>query len=327
MTGSRPPAPAAPGRRRRPSSRATPSASVERCLRLLEPALDHRVERVDVLVRLEVGEDVGGGIAAVAAARTSDADAQPQELRRAELLRDRAQSVVAREPAAEADLQAARFEVELVVYHEDRAGLELEEASRGGDGLPGEVHVRLRLQQRDAGVSEPHFYEPAAELRAPRAAVPAYELVHDEPADVVAVARVLAPGVAESRDEQVERRGALAPAPEERHLALGRAGLAGLAAVRLALGRRRGLALGGNLALGQLALFAFLDLDLGLLEARRDRQRRDHGVGVVEEGDSGLPREVGDAERVADRHSAHVEVDVLGNLHRQGLDVDLARDL
>ena len=44
-------------------------------------------------------------------------------------------------------------------------------------------------------------------------AVPARELVGDEIADVVAVARVLAPGVPEPDDEQVERR-PLAAGPE-----------------------------------------------------------------------------------------------------------------
>ena len=44
-------------------------------------------------------------------------------------------------------------------------------------------------------------------------AVPARKLVGDEIADVVAVARVLAPGVPEPDDEQVERR-PLAAGPE-----------------------------------------------------------------------------------------------------------------
>ena len=37
------------------------------------------------------------------------------------------------------------------------------------------------------------------------------ELLDDHPADVVTIAGVLATGIPETRDEQVERRGALAP--------------------------------------------------------------------------------------------------------------------
>ena len=55
--------------------------------------------------------------------------------------------------------------------------------------------------------------QPAVELRPPLAVVPPRELVDDEPADVVPVARVLAPGVAEAGDEQVVR-GAVTARPE-----------------------------------------------------------------------------------------------------------------
>ena len=53
----------------------------------------------------------------------------------------------------------------------------------------------------------------SVELGPPRRAVPARELVDDHPADVVPVPRVLAARIAEPDDEQVERRGAFAPAP------------------------------------------------------------------------------------------------------------------
>ena len=46
------------------------------------------------------------------------------------------------------------------------------------------------------------------------AVVPPRELVDDHPADVVPVALVTRAGVAEARDEQVERRGRLAPTEE-----------------------------------------------------------------------------------------------------------------
>src|SRR3954471_8119848 len=60
-----------------------------------------------------------------------------------------------------------------------------------------------------------HLGELSRELAPPGAAVPPCELVGDHVADVVAVPRVLAAGVAEADDEQVERRGAIPPAPRK----------------------------------------------------------------------------------------------------------------
>src|SRR5215218_7447175 len=58
-----------------------------------------RDDRLRVLVRLEVREDEVGERPPVAALRTADADPQPEKLLRPEMLRDRAQAVVPREPA------------------------------------------------------------------------------------------------------------------------------------------------------------------------------------------------------------------------------------
>ena len=69
---------------------------------------------------------------------------------------------------------------------------------------------------------EAELREPAVELRPPGSTVPARELFDDHPADVVAVARVLASRIAETDDEQVERRGPFAPAPRQAHQRSGR---------------------------------------------------------------------------------------------------------
>ena len=80
----------------------------------------------------------------------------------------------------------------------------------------------------------------------------ARQLVDDHVADVVAVARVLATRVAETDDQQVERRGAFAPAPREAQgSALVGGGFAGgfLAALGCSLALGRGLlALGRGLS-------------------------------------------------------------------------------
>src|SRR5581483_3023536 len=209
---------------------------VERLHRLGRPRHDRR----DVLVRLEVGEDVIGEVASVAAPGAADADPEAEEVPGAEVLRDRAQPVVPGEAAAAACLEPARLEVGVVVDDEDRVRLEPVEAGGGADRAARLVHERLRLEQADPVVVDPHEGEPARELLAPGAAVAPGELVDDHVADVVAVARVLAARVAEPGDEQVERRGALASPPRRPHLLPG--GLCGLAALR-----RRRPGLGGRL--------------------------------------------------------------------------------
>ena len=81
--------------------------SVETLLCSLEAVggqrLDHvgraRNDRAGVVLRFEVGEHVVGQITRVAAAGTADADAQAQELLRAELGGDRPEPVVPGEPA------------------------------------------------------------------------------------------------------------------------------------------------------------------------------------------------------------------------------------
>src|SRR5207244_7208710 len=140
--------------------------------------------------------------------------------------------------------EPAEIEVPLVVDDEHVARLQLEERRRGPDRAAGIVHVRLWLQQREPLVAYPHLGHLAREFAAPRAAVPARELVHDHPAGVVAV-----PGVLPARVPQTGH--------QQQELALGRALVAG--GVRLRLRRLAGCTF-GSLALGALfALFAFLE--------------------------------------------------------------------
>ena len=107
----------------------------------------------------------------------------------------------------------AERQVDLVVDDEHRVGLELEELHRGLHGAAGVVHVRLRLQERDLVPVDADLRELPVELAFPRTVVTPRELVDDEPADVVPVARVFAAGIAEAGDEQVVR-GAVATRPQ-----------------------------------------------------------------------------------------------------------------
>ena len=81
-------------------------APVDRALRLLDAfgveLLDRvggaRDESLCVVLRLEVGEDVVRERARIASLRAADPDAQAQEVRRLQVLRDRAQAVVPESP-------------------------------------------------------------------------------------------------------------------------------------------------------------------------------------------------------------------------------------
>ncbi len=119
-------------------------------------------------------------------------------------------------PAA-AGLQSSRLQIHLVVHDEDRVRLELEETHRRTDGPARLVHERLGLQQPDAMTVQSQLRELAGELPLPRRTVPARELLDDHPAHVVAVAGVLATGIPEADDEQLERRGSVASTPREAH--------------------------------------------------------------------------------------------------------------
>ena len=126
------------------------------------------------------------------------------------------------------------------------------------------VHVRVGLEQREAPAVEAHLGEPAAELALERAVVTARELVDDHPADVVPVTLVLAARVSEPDDEQVERRGRLAPTEERQGLLL-------------VVGRRlvRRLAAAAADSCGGLGRERLVRGLLGLGEAARARAARD----------------------------------------------------
>src|SRR5919201_1091406 len=66
--------------------------------------------------------------------------------------------------------------------------------------------------------AEANLRQPAVELPLPGSPVPTRELLQHHPADVVAMAGVLPAGIAETDDEQVERRGSVASTPREAHL-------------------------------------------------------------------------------------------------------------
>ena len=87
-------------------------------------------------------------------------------------------------------------------------------------------------------------------------------------------------------------------------------------ALGLGVGSALGLALDGLLALERLDL-------LGLLDLRRRSQRGDDGLGVVQEPHAFRHDEVRDPQAVPDGHLGDVELEAVGHLHGQRLDVYL----
>ena len=125
--------------------------------------------------------------------------------------------------------------------------------------------------------------------------------------------------VAEPDDEQVERRGVLAPTEERQ----------GLLLVGGSCRRPRSRGLGGDLALSAL-------LALGRLASSASRSARPRGVehvastvscGVVEERHARDGRHVLSRRMSPTLEPAEIDLDVLGDVRRQRLDVQLARDL
>ncbi len=124
---------------------------------------------------------------------------------------------MARKASAFPDLEPAEVEVAFVVDDEHCVRLDLEEARRGADRSARVVHVRLGFEQRHLVSVHTDLGELAGELALPRAVVPTRELVHDHPANVVPVVRVLPTGIAEPDDEQVQRRPRVVSAEAKTH--------------------------------------------------------------------------------------------------------------
>ena len=298
--------PAGQVRRALPSGR---SPSVEAALRLLETVRDERLDgvrragddRCGVVLGRERREDEVGDVARVAATRAADADPQPEELGRAEPARDRAQAVVAGEPAAEPGLQPADVEIDLVVDDEQARRAAPCRTRRAGCDASGRSRSCTSPASSSArrAPADAHLREVAAELALERAVVPTRELVDDHEADVVAVALVPRPGFP---SPTTSRSSVEADSPRRKS---GKDySSSGCGFVRRAGGCcRLRRSLGGERLVGGL---------LGLGEPARARAVRDHGVGgIVEERDAVDRRNILQSQGLAELEPADVDLDVL----------------
>ena len=254
-------------------------------LRLFEADRNDRLDCVSssiddrscVVLGNERGQHEVGDVAGIAPPGSTDPHPQAKEVGTAEPTRHRAEAVVPGETAAEAGLDAAEFEIDLIVDDEQALERHLVESGGGLHGAAGVVHVRVRLEKRETPFGYANLGKMTTELALERPAVTTCELFDDHEADVVAVTLVPPTRVPEPDDEQVERRGRLASTEEWQGLLLVWCG---------------GFHLSGGVcrSLGGKRLFCGL---FCLGKAARARAVGDHGLGgVVEERHTGDRRHV-----------------------------------
>src|SRR6476661_5203686 len=196
---------------------STSARGVEPLLGVEEPDLDERFDGVGPVVEQEgqhvralglgeVLQDEVGGV--LASRRPADPEADAEVVLGADRLRDRAQAVVAALTAALLEADDTGVDVELVVDDDEALGGDVVVLQEAGDRTAGDVHVGRWDSQDDLGTRdlEAHLGHPGAGLvrleRGPAAGgVTAGELLDGHGADVVSVAGILRPRVAEPDDE------------------------------------------------------------------------------------------------------------------------------
>ena len=121
---------------------------------------------------------------------------------RPDVLMDRAQTVMARMPAAHLVFDLAGGEVDLVMQNHDILRVQLVKAHGGLHRLTREVHKGFRCEQDRAGRSEPPFADAALMFALPRGKpVIGRDAVERHKADVVPVARIFAARIAKANDQ------------------------------------------------------------------------------------------------------------------------------
>ena len=257
------------------------------------------------------------------------------EVGRAEPLPQRLQAVVAGQPAADAAADVAERQVDLVVEDEHAVEVEVQRAARGAGRAAGLVHVGLRPEHRDAraaGAGAALGEQAGVALLGLGQLPAAGELVGDLEADVVRRARVAVARVAEPDDQPVDRGlRRRTRRPSRRRTARALLGVC----ASPALGRRVAPASVVALALG--ASPGALADELGLLLDRLllGSMSTRGGMSVAMTVSSRSSRSVTPSGAVtADSvtvslivHVRDVVLDRLGDVARERLDVELARDL
>src|SRR4051794_7312205 len=152
----------------------------------------------------EVLEDEVGGV--LPAGRAADADAHPEVVLRPGGAGDGPQPVVAALAPAALEADSGERQVELVVHHDEVSGRDGVVVEQAADGATGLVHVGHGPGQHDAAAGQPAFADQRpCPLALPRGELDpgaVGQLVEHHGADVVAVAGISRPRVAQADDQE-----------------------------------------------------------------------------------------------------------------------------
>ena len=114
-------------------------------------------ERCGVLIGLERRQYVGGNVALITLAGTTNTAAHTEEGGRAERVGQRAQPVVALEAATVTGADDTWLELDVVVDHDDLVERQLEVMDAGADGAARVVHKRFGCEHADCYLAETNF--------------------------------------------------------------------------------------------------------------------------------------------------------------------------
>src|SRR5207248_7169982 len=110
---------------------------------------------------------------------------------------------MSRVSAARLRPELSRCQIDLVVHHDDRFGSELEEARRRADRPAALIHVSRRLEEIGFAPRQHALADRAFEASAPRSELIALmNDIRDHEADIVPVAQVGRPGIAQPGDQK-----------------------------------------------------------------------------------------------------------------------------
>src|SRR5438477_349819 len=122
-----------------------------------------------------------------------------------DMRRDRAQTVVSGDAAAGFHAYLAWLEVNLVVENDDIGVAQLVEMSSLRDGTAGLVHIRAGKKEQDSLARERPFRRYALKAAAPRPDIMVLgNCIDGHEADVVPIAGIACPGIAEPHQQQHE---------------------------------------------------------------------------------------------------------------------------
>ena len=127
-----------------------------------------------------------------------DPDPHPAEIG-ADVLVDRTQPVVPGKAAADPHLDLERSQIQLIVEHGQRAGIDFVKAQGLAHRTPAFVHEGRGLEQQHLGAADAAFLQPALKFLLRRGEIMHFgDRIRRHEADIVAVQRIACAGIAQA---------------------------------------------------------------------------------------------------------------------------------